>query len=217
MVELQANMSSPEVQEIDSPKQLSISVCHMYSIIEESDSEASESSMMLSPSPLPDRTKDNQRTVMLIPRVEITKDRDPSPIVQNEIKKYNLRQTNITKMLRNHETNVANQEPRSPMQLTLPYASINADALTPRRALEDMTNRSVDYSTPHRDKETSITKRNFASIKAKAVSSKLSNISQTEESILENSMVNRPRRACRPRSLKEPNCRDKLRSQTQSK
>lgn len=229
-MELNVNMSSPEVEGQESPEQLSPSVTHIYSISEESDSDTLASSMELNDtlqrssaygstidiSPLPPiNVTNNHKRALLVPRVEISEERSPSENTQNETEKCNLRQKRITKLILDLEPDVGNQEPRieniryavqarSPLQMTLPRTSTNTDALTPRRALTDMTNRPVGHSTPHKQKQLSNT--NCSPVP-----------SQTGESSMEDSRFGRPRRSCRPSSLKEPDCRSKLRNKNKTK
>ncbi|TDG41063.1 hypothetical protein AWZ03_012516 [Drosophila navojoa] len=229
LVELNVNMSSPEVEEQESADQLSSSVPQIYSISEESDSEdntwassmesnetlqtssAFGSTIGISPLP-PSNVTNNQKRALLAPRVEITEGCSPSQNTENKTEKYNLRHQRITKLILDLEPDAGIQEPRienmryavqarSPIQMTLPRTSSNADALTPRRALSDMTNRPVGHSTPHKQKQI------FNS----------SVLSQTGESSMEDSTFGRPRRTCRPSSLKEPDCRSKLRNENKNK
>ncbi|XP_017867449.1 PREDICTED: shugoshin-like [Drosophila arizonae] len=230
---MELNMSSPEVEGQESAEQLSPSVAHIYSISEESDSEdntlassmesnetlqrssAYGSTIDISPLP-PINVTNNHKRALLVPRVEITEERSPSKNTQNETEKCNLRQKRITKLILDHlEPDVGSQEPRienigyavqarSPLQMTLPRTSTNTDALTPRRALTDMTNRPVGHSTPHKQKQLFNTKCSPVP-------------SQTDESSMEDSRFGRPRRSCRPSSLKEPDCRSKLRNKNKTK
>lgn len=232
LVDLNVNMSSPEVEEQESTEQLSSSVAQIYSISEESDSEdntlgssmesnetlqrssACGSALDISPLP-PGNMSNNHKRALLVPRVEIKEERSQSENTQNETEKYNLRQKRITKMILDLEPDFGSQEPkienmryatqaRSPIQVTLPRTSTNSDVLTPRRTLSDMTNRPMGHSTPHKQKQIFNTK--YSPVP-----------SQTGESSMEVSTFGRPRRSCRPSSLKEPDCRSKLRNQKKTK
>ncbi|XP_023167356.2 shugoshin-like [Drosophila hydei] len=141
LVELEANVSSPQAQDspepAPTPSNLTPAAAYLYSIIEESEIEestlsssvdsnetlqkslASSSDMEISALPLRDMTNVQNREARLIPTVKITKEQSPSEMTSNKTKKCNVKQTsldhnnpNLEKtMLGKNESDIGNQEP----------------------------------------------------------------------------------------------------------
>ncbi|EDW61101.1 shugoshin [Drosophila virilis] len=111
----------------------------------------------------------------------------------------------------------------SSMHVIIQCPSPNAGpALTPRRSqlnfsnFNGISNRPGDSSTPRREQETFTTNWKPVSAKAKPKRTNSAN-SRADQSSTDCSMLGRPSRSCRPKSLKEPKLNSKMRNETQSK